>query len=148
MFRIFFPFYEHLRRGSKSGSVLTSTTVHTLRQLLPQPQIVQRSSEFTANMPTILRGQTTIPQVTPASIQSYSGSTNFPRANTSSTIRPMVPTANVARLSRPVKPVGNPYAIVVPTRPLQYPPRPPQQQLQSISAVPSIIRNSTNTGKE
>jgi hypothetical protein len=144
----FLPFYEHLRHGIKAASSLSNVTVHTLRQLLPQAQqIVQRSSDVISTMPSILRGQPPIPQAAFVQAQSYPSSTDFSRENMSSNLRPTAPALNVPRPPRPTKSIGNPYAVVLPPRATQYPF--PQQQQQP--AIPSLLRNSTNsinTGKE
>jgi hypothetical protein len=142
----FLPFYEHLRNGFKSASTLSNATVHTLRQLLPQTQqTVQRSADFMTNMPTILRGQSAIPQGTSVPMSSYPSSTDFSRENMSSNSRPIAPATNVPRPPRQPKGVENPYSVLL----LQRQPRcPPPQQLQS---TPSLLNNSTNftnTGKD
>jgi len=142
----FLPFYEHLRNGFKSTSNPSNATVHTLRQLLPQTQqAVQRSSDFMTNMPTILRGQSAIPQGTSVPMSSYLSSTEFSRENMSSTSRPIAPTSNVTRPPRQPKSVENPYAVLLLQRPTRYPP--PQQQ-QSTSTLSNTTTNFTNTGKD
>ncbi|CAF4325461.1 unnamed protein product, partial [Adineta steineri] len=129
----FIPFYEYLRHGTKSTSAVSNVTVHTLRQLLPQPQqTVQRASENVINMPAIIQRQLTIPQPIPAQIQSYTPSTNFTRETISSTSRPIAPTHNV----RQSKSIGNPYAVLLPSR------LPQQIPLQIQSSVPSSINNT------
>ncbi|CAF3938790.1 unnamed protein product [Adineta steineri] len=129
----FIPFYEYLRHGTKSTSAVSNVTVHTLRQLLPQPQqTVQRASENVINMPAIIQRQLTIPQPIPAQIQSYTPSTNFTRETISSTSRPIAPTHNV----RQSKSIGNPYAVLLPSR------LPQQIPLQIQSSVPTSINNT------
>ncbi|CAF0984545.1 unnamed protein product [Adineta steineri] len=129
----FIPFYEYLRHGTKSTSAVSNVTVHTLRQLLPQPQqTVQRASENVINMPAIIQRQITIPQPIPAQIQSYTPPTNFTRETISSTSRPIAPTHNV----RQSKSIGNPYAVLLPSR------LPQQIPLQIQSSVPSSINNT------
>ncbi|CAF0984868.1 unnamed protein product [Adineta steineri] len=129
----FTPFYEYLRHGTKSTSAVSNVTVHTLRQLLPQPQqTVQRASENVINMPAIIQRQLTIPQPIPAQIQSYTPSTNFTRETMSSTSRPIAPTHNV----RQSKSIGNPYAVLLPSR------LPQQIPLQIQSSVPTSINNT------
>ncbi|CAF3215319.1 unnamed protein product, partial [Rotaria socialis] len=75
----FLPLYEHLRHSYKVGTIISNSTAHTLRQLLPPPPLqqqqqqqphstVQRSSDYMTNMPIILRGQSTIPQDLPIQI--------------------------------------------------------------------------------
>jgi len=144
----FLPFYEHLRYGFKSGSSVTSTTVHTLRQLLPQPQqIGQRSSDFMTNKPTILRGQSTVSQGTSVPMPSYSLSTDLARENISSTSRPAAPAPapNVSRPPQQPKPVENPYAVLLPQRPSQ---NPPPQQPQSTPTLSNNTINFASIGKE
>ncbi|CAF4325605.1 unnamed protein product, partial [Adineta steineri] len=129
----FIPFYEYLRHGTKSTSAVSNVTVHTLRQLLPQPQqTVQRASENVINMPAIIQRQITIPQPIPAQIQSYTPPTNFTRETISSTSRPIAPTNNV----RQSKSIGNPYAVLLPSR------LPQQIPLQIQSSVPTSINNT------
>ncbi|CAF3571756.1 unnamed protein product [Rotaria socialis] len=145
----FLPLYEHLRHSYKVGTIISNSTAHTLRQLLPPPPLqqqqqqqphstVQRSSDYMTNMPIILRGQSTIPQDLPIQIQPYRPSTDFSRENTS---RPIAPVPNVPRPPRPSKSIGNPYAIL-PIRPSQQYPTPPQQPL--IPTVSSSIIHSKN----
>jgi hypothetical protein len=136
----FLPYYEHLRQGFKSASDLSA-----LRQLLPQPQqTAQRSSDFMSSMPTILRGQSTIPQGTSVQTSSHPPSTDFPRADISSTSRPIPPAPNVLGPPRLQKSVGNPYTVGLPQRPTQYP---SSQQRQSTSCLTTNTTSFISTGK-
>ncbi|UJR15425.1 hypothetical protein I4U23_002370 [Adineta vaga] len=129
----FYPYYEHLR-SLKSPPVISNATIHTLRQLLPQPtpqQNVQRASNPMINRPSIIQRQTTIPQASPIQIQQYPPpSTNFSRETTSTNSRPTSSATN----GRQPKSIGNPYAVVLPTR-----------LPQVVTPVPTQIQQATPT---
>jgi hypothetical protein len=138
----FLSFYEHIRRGCKPTSTQSNTAVHTLRQLLPQSQQpVQRLSDFVSTMPSILRGQPTVSQVSTVSMSSYPTATGFPRETVSLTSRPVTSAPNIPRPSRPQKSIPNPYMTLLPPQP-QSMTAPSNNIPNFISTVPS---NNTPT---